>query len=92
MQGLILCQRYPDAQCACQPLRLGVDRLYLQAEASWRAGSLEEAQATLEAVLALAQDNRKCLDLRDLVAGLLQHDKAAAAAYDEGAASNYHCS
>ena len=87
MQGLILCQRYADAQNACLPLLTGVDRLYLQAEASWRGGHAEEAHTSLEAALALAQDSLKCLNLRRLVARLLQHERAAAAAREEGATS-----
>lgn len=83
MQALILCQRYTDAQSACQALLPGVDRQYLQAEASWRAGSLGEAYSSLEA-FGVVQDSGKCLDLRDLVTTLLQHDRAAATAREEG--------
>ncbi len=41
VEGLILCQRYAEAQAACQGLIEGADRLYLQAELEWRQGGLE---------------------------------------------------
>ena len=41
MEGLILCQRYAEAQAHSLGLLEGADRLYLQAELSWRQGDLE---------------------------------------------------
>lgn len=84
MQALILCQRYTDAHSACESLLPGVDKLYLQAQAGWRAGSLKDALAALQAALALMQDSPKCSQLMDLVAGIMQHDDAAAAALEQG--------
>ena len=84
MQALILCQRYTDAHSACESLLPGVDKFYLQAQAAWRAGSLNEAIAALQAALALTQDSPKCSQLLDLVVGVAQHDNAADAAFEEG--------
>lgn len=84
MQALILCQRYTDAHSACDSLLPGVDKLYLQAQAGWRAGSLKDALAALQAAQALVQSSPKCSQLIDVVAGVMQHDDAATAAFDEG--------
>ncbi|CAL8466826.1 g6362 [Coccomyxa elongata] len=84
VEALILCQRYTDAHSACDSLLPGVDKLYLQAQAGWRAGSLKEALAALHGAQALVQNSPKCSQLIDLVAGVMQHDNAAAAAFEEG--------
>lgn len=84
MQALILCQRYADARSGCVTLPDGVDKLYLQAEAAWRTGSLQEAVGALQAALALRPDSRKCAELQQLVQPLLQHESLATGAFEQG--------
>jgi predicted Zn-dependent protease len=87
VEALLLCQRYADAQAGCEGLLEGsIDRLYLEAEAAWRQGSLAAAAAKLEGALEAAGSggSEKCSRLLAYVQELAALDEAAAASLEEG--------
>ena len=69
VESLIVCGRYADALCACDNLRCGVERVYLEAEALWRDGEVVKALSTLtEKKWSLeAPGAQKCTDLRQFL-------------------------
>lgn len=55
VEALISCTRYGDALIAVQSLRIGAERTYLEAEALWRDGQIEEARRKIEEQIALSK-------------------------------------
>ena len=84
VQALIYCQRYEDAACRCDELMPGVDRLYLQAQAAWRAGDLAPALEFLDAAVAISPESQKCRELHKIVSCLVSRWAAAHDAFDDG--------
>lgn len=83
-QALILCQRYSDAQAACDVLLEGVDSWYLQAEIAWRSGMLRSAASILQRCLDFRPDSTKCIHCKELLERLQELDEAASTALDAG--------
>lgn len=84
VQALIYCHRYKDAACRCDELMPGVDRLYLQAQAAWRAGDLAPALQFLDAAVAISPESQKCQELHRIVSCLASRWAAAQDAFDDG--------
>lgn len=80
MQALVACTRYEEAQGEASGLLAGPDALYLQSEASWRAGDVAAALGALGRALAACPDSAKCLDrhgwLQDLHAAMSEGNHA----------------
>lgn len=80
MQALVACTRYEEAQEEAQELLPGADALYLQAEASWRAGDVASALGALGRAVSACPGSAKCLDrqrwLQTLQETLLEGDQA----------------
>ena len=84
VQALIMCQRYADARVAASKLLPGVDRLYLEAEASWRAGVLSEALAALRGALTISAGSQKCSERLQTLQPVQQLDASSLAAHGAG--------
>lgn len=86
VEALLLCQRYTDAEAACSGLLEGsTERLYLEAEAAWRQGSLEAAADRLrQALQAASSACPKCSSLLQHVEALQQLEQEAAFALEDG--------
>ena len=72
IEALICCRSYTAAMTACRAAaQMGGDRLYLLAEAQWRSGALEDAQATLQLARGqLKEAGGKCMQLAAFVSRL----------------------
>lgn len=86
VEALLLCQRYADAKAACSSLLEGsADRLYLEAEAAWRQGSLGAAAERLQQALQAAGGScGKCSSLLQFVGQLQGLEEEAALALEDG--------
>ena len=85
VEALLLCQRYADAEAECSSLLEGsADRLYLEAEAAWRQGSLAAATDRLRQALRVAQGSGKCGGLLRHVEELQRLEQQAVLALEDG--------
>jgi tetratricopeptide (TPR) repeat protein len=85
VEALLLCQRYADAEAECSSLLEGsADRLYLEAEAAWRQGSLATAADRLRQALQVSQGSGKCSGLLRHVQELQQLEQQAVLAVEDG--------
>lgn len=86
VEALLLCQRYADAEACCTTLLEGSpDRRYLQAEAAWRQGRLQEAADQLkQAVEAGEGSPGRCSSLMAFVGQLRGLQERAEVAEEEG--------
>ena len=87
LQALIMCQRYADAQAAASKLLPGVDKLYLGAEASWRAAAMPQALTALHEALGISADSQKCLERLHFLRPIQQLDASSLAAFETGESS-----
>lgn len=71
VESLLLCGRYHDALTACEDLRPGVERRYLEAESLWRQGDVEAALSNLREAALRWPNIRKCRDLEEFLAPLV---------------------
>lgn len=83
-QALVLCRRYADAQAQAAQLLPGVDSLYLQAEALWRAGATADAMQRLREALEVRAGSTRCLERMQLLTSIQELDTSSACAADEG--------
>lgn len=79
----MFCRRYEDAADAAAGLLPGADRAYLEAQAAWRWGRLQQAQAILDQ--AELKDSFKCRELHTLVSRLHAAEAEAREALEDGA-------
>lgn len=72
IEALILCGRYQDALTGTEQLLQGAEKLYLQAECTWRMGNLTQAQEYISKAINICPESTKCINLLHFLKELTQ--------------------